>query len=65
MDKVFSEMSNRELFDVLTGGQGPMPQLYLQDIVKDYLESHPDDADLQAMVRYAIEKGKKEKENKQ
>ena len=55
--KTFAEMSNRELFSVLTGNEGPMAQMQLQKIIKSYLayckhhgDAHPD-VDLQTMIK--------------
>ncbi len=54
--KTFVEMTNRELFSVLTGNEGPMAQMQLQKVVKAYLAycrqhncDHPD-VDLHTMV---------------
>ena len=50
-------MTNRELFGILTGdAEDIMDQIYLQQIVKDYLKNHSEDADLATMVRLAAEK---------
>ena len=51
LGKTMLEMSNRELFCVLTGEKGVMAQMYLQNLIRDYLAQHEDDADLQTMVR--------------
>ena len=57
MKKPFTEMTNRELFGILTGeAEDIMDQIYLQQIVKDYLKNHSEDADLATMVRLAAEK---------
>ena len=49
--KPFTEMTSRELFVILTGGQGVMQQMYLQNILKEYLMKYGDTADLVTMVR--------------
>ena len=59
MEKTFAQMSNRELFCVLTGDRGIMAQMHLQNLVKDYLASHDDDPDLLTMVQVSL----KEKES--
>ena len=56
MDKTMSEMTNRELFCVLTGTEGVMAQLQLQNVIRLYikhtkLHDEERDADLQTMVR--------------
>lgn len=48
--KPFIEMSNKELFCVLTGERGIMAQFELQKLVKAYLASHDKDVDLHTMV---------------
>ena len=55
MEKTFAQMSNRELFCVLTGDRGIMAQMYLQNLVKEYLASHDDDPDLATMVKITLE----------
>ena len=55
--KPFTEMTSRELFVILTGGQGVMQQMYLQDVLKEYLKKHKDTADLVTMV-HAVAEGK-------
>ena len=59
MEKTFVEMSNRELFTVLTGERGIMAQLQLQNAVRDYLAAHTEDADLVTMVRWAAEENER------
>ena len=44
--KPFTEMTSTELFVILTGGRGVMPQMYLQDVLKEYLKKHKDTSDL-------------------
>ncbi len=56
MEKAFTEMSSRELFLVLTGERGIVPQTYLQNIIRDYMKEHDDDADLPTMVKAMAEK---------
>ena len=36
--KPFTEMTSTELFVILTGGRGVMQQMYLQNILKEYLK---------------------------
>lgn len=60
MDKTMSEMSNRELFCVLTGTEGVLAQAQLQNVVRLYLRhtklhGEDRDADLQTMVREFLE----------
>ena len=50
-DKTFSEMTSTELFIILTGGRGVMRQMYLQNIIKEYLSKYGEAADLATMVR--------------
>ena len=50
LGKSMVEMSNRELFCVLTGEKGVMAQMYLQNLIRDYLASHEDEVDLHTMV---------------
>ena len=61
MDKAFTEMSSRELFLVLTGERGVVPQVYLQNIIRDYMKDHEEDADLVTMVHVMAEKAESEK----
>ena len=58
MEKTFDQMNNRELFAVLAGDQGIMPQMHLQKVGKEYLASHTEDADMMTMVRWAVENEK-------
>ena len=53
--KPFTEMTSRELFVILTGGQGVMRQMYLQNILKEYLNRYGDTTDLVTMVRTVAE----------
>lgn len=53
----FTEMTSTELFVILTGGRGVMQQMYLQNILKEYLKKHKDTSDLVTMVR-AVAEGK-------
>ena len=48
--KPFTEMTSTELFVILTGGRGVMPQMYLQDVLKEYLKKHKDTSDRVTMV---------------
>ena len=48
--KPFTEMTSTELFVILTGGRGVMPQMYLQDVLKEYLKKRKDTSDLVTMV---------------
>ena len=43
--KAFTEMTSQELFCVLTGERGVMEQMYLQNILKEYMETHQDAVD--------------------
>ena len=59
--KTFSEMTNRQLFAVLAGNEGPIAQMQLQKVVRAHLdyckkqtEEQPD-VDLQTMVREYLE----------
>ncbi|MBP3868038.1 MAG: hypothetical protein J6D38_02900 [Solobacterium sp.] len=53
--KPFTEMTSTELFVILTGGRGVMQQMYLQNILKEYLTKHKDMADLVTMVHVVAE----------
>lgn len=53
--KKFYDMNNQELFCVLAGDQGIMPQKLIKDILKQYLNEHKEYADLQTMVRTIID----------
>ena len=55
LGKTMYEMDNRELFCVLTGARGVMAQMYLQEVVKEYLAGHKEEADLQTMVRTVVD----------
>ena len=46
----FTQMSTEELFVTLTGGNGFMAQISLQQIVDEYKEKYGDIADLETMV---------------
>ena len=54
-EKTMIEMSNRELFCVLTGDRGVMAQMILQETVREYMARHTEEADLRTMVRTVIE----------
>ena len=56
MEKTFSQMTNRELFTILTGDADPIAKFHLQNVVRAYLaysHRHPEhpEADLQTMVQ--------------
>lgn len=52
MEKKMLEMSNRELFSVLTGSHGPMAQFYLRKAILSYRQKHNgNSASLEEMVR--------------
>ena len=51
----FTEMSSKELFVILTGGEGIMEQTVLRNIIHDYLMKYADTADLVTMVRKMAE----------
>ena len=53
--KPFTEMTARELFIVLTGGEGIIAQMNLQNILKEYVTKHGDTTDLVTMVRELAE----------
>ena len=55
--KPFTEMPCTQLFIILTGGRGVMQQMYLQNILKEYLKKHKDTSDLVTMVQ-AVADGK-------
>ena len=60
MDKSMAEMTNRELFCVLTGTEGVVPQAQLQRVIRLYLRhiklhGEERDADLRTMVREYLE----------
>lgn len=55
--KALKEMTNRELFCVLTGDKGIVQQTLLQNLIRDYKAKHPEtvgklgEVDLSAIVR--------------
>ena len=52
MEKTMSEMSNQELFSVLTGSRGVMAQMILQNVVRSCRRRGVDrNADLRTMVQ--------------
>ena len=51
----FTKMTSKELFVILTGGEGLMKKMYLQKILETYLRRHGDYADLVTMVRTVAE----------
>ena len=51
----FTQMTSKELFVILTGGEGLMKKMYLQKILETYLRRHGDYADLVTMVRTVAE----------
>lgn len=53
--KPFTEMTSRELFVILTGGRGIMKQMYLQNILKEYVMKYGDTTDLVTMIRKVAE----------
>lgn len=53
--KPFTEMTSKELFVILTGGQGVMKQMYLQNTLKEYVTKYGDTTDLVTMVRKVAE----------
>ena len=55
LGKTMYDMDNRELFCVLTGDRGVLAQMYLQEVVKEYLAGHKEEADLRTMVRTVVE----------
>ena len=56
LGKTMYEMSNRELFCVLTGEKGVMAQMYLQNLIREYMAANTDEPDLQTMVRRMVDK---------
>ena len=40
MEKTMLEMNNTELFNVLAGSKGVMPQMYMQDAIRAYRKAH-------------------------
>ena len=53
--KPFTEMTSKELFVILTGGQGVMKQMYLQNTLIEYVTKYGDTTDLVTMVRKVAE----------
>jgi hypothetical protein len=51
----FTQMTAEELFIVLTGGNGIMAQMNLQQIVEEYKEKYGDVTDLVTMVHKVAE----------
>ncbi len=55
--KSLTEMDNRELFCVLTGDRGVVPQAMLQNMIRAYQKKYPEkvgqigEVDLSAIVR--------------
>lgn len=50
--KSFLEMSNKELFCILTGDEGVMAQMALQKIIKEFMKKYPDrEENLMTMVK--------------
>lgn len=62
MEKPFTEMTSRELFLVLTGDRGVIPQMYLQNIIKEYLRDHEEPEDLPTMVKAVAAEEDRQKE---
>ena len=51
MEKAMMEMSNTELFGVLTGSKGVMQQMYMQNAIKAYRKANGSQkADLRTML---------------
>ncbi len=48
--KTFAQMSSRELFCVLTGDRGIMAQMFLQNLIREYMKEHEEEASLKTMV---------------
>ena len=57
--KPFTEMTSTELFIILTGGRGVMEQMYLQNIIKEYIAKYGAASDLVTMVSTIAEKEEK------
>ena len=58
MEKKIFEMSNKELFSVLTGSHGPMAQFYLRQMIMSYRRRHNgENASLEEIVREYEELG--------
>ena len=53
--KPFTEMTSTELFIILTGGRGVMEQMYLQNVIKEYLKKYGEASDLVTMVSKVAE----------
>ena len=53
--KPFTVMTSAELFVILTGERGVMEQMYLQNVLKEYLRKHKDMSDLVTMVHAVAE----------
>ena len=52
MEKTMAEMNNKELFSVLTGSRGIVPQMLLQNIIRTYRKGRMNaNADLRTMVQ--------------
>ena len=51
----FTEMTSRELFTILTGDRGIVPQMNLQNIIRDYIHKYGDTADIVTMVHKMAE----------
>ena len=51
----FTQMTSKELFVILTGGEGLMKKMNLQKILETYVRKHKDTADLVTMVRAVAE----------
>ena len=55
--KALTEMDNRELFCVLTGDRGVVPQAMLQNMIRAYKQKYPErvgqigEVDLSAIVK--------------
>ena len=49
--KRFSGLDNQELFCIMTGDRGVIPQAYLHEIVREFHAKHGRDADLATMVK--------------
>ena len=51
MEKAFTEMSSRELFLVLTGERGVVPQVYLQNIIRGATQTDQDAQQVATNIR--------------
>lgn len=58
--KPFTEMTAEELFVVLTGGEGMIAEVNLQEIVEEYRKKHGDITDLVTMVHKVADETKRE-----